>query len=266
MENIQLKKLWLNLNHIIKKGDLGEVHALLGKHPSLIPYINANFSNSSILGPLHQALECGFNNIATYLLNYTCIDIKVKNTKFSFTPLHYAAITNDIKIAELLLERSSSFLNEQSKCEEETPLFMASEMGYLGMVKLLLEHGANPNISNISSRTPLHVNYGKKGDHLQITKLLINSGADMSMRCDENRSAASWYVANFKDADSLAYLISKMNLKDFKTFLDDEEHDPSPDFIEIMKSIYNTLSSDKQYYFDEKKLIFLLSEVEEYEQ
>lgn len=67
MENNQLKELELNLNQIIKKGDLGEVQALLSKHPSLIPYINANFSNSSILGPLHQALECGFNNIAFYI-------------------------------------------------------------------------------------------------------------------------------------------------------------------------------------------------------
>lgn len=266
MENNQLKNLWLNLNQIIKRGNLEEVQTLLNAHPTLIPYINENSGTSNILSPLYQSFESGFNHIATYLLNYTCIDIKVENTKSSFTPLHYAAITNDIKIAELLLKRSSSFLNEQSKCEEETPLFMASESGYLGMVKLLLEHGADPNISNISSRTPLHVNYGKKGDHLQITKLLINSGADMSMRCDENRIAASWYIANFKDPDSLAYLISKMNLKDFKTFLDDEEHDPSPDFVEIMNSIYGTLSNDMQYCFDEKKLIFLLSEVEEYEE
>jgi len=266
MENNQLKELELNLNEIIKKGDLGEVQALLNAHPSLIPCINANFSTTSILGPLHQALECGFNDIATHLMNCTCIDINAKSKKTNFIPLHYAAITNNIDLAKLLLKRSTLSVNVQSECEEETPLFMASESGYLEMVKLLLEHGADPNISNISSRTPLHVNYGKKGAHLQITKLLINSGADMSMRCDENRSAASWYIANFKDADSLAYLISKMSLKDFETFVDDEEHDPSPDFIEIMDSIYHTLSSDKQYYFDEKKLIFLLSEVNDYEQ
>lgn len=46
------------------------------------------------------------------------------------------------------------------------------------VVKLLLEHGANPNVQNDLGITPLHIASDVETRDLEMVKLLLNHGAD----------------------------------------------------------------------------------------
>ena len=59
-----------------------------------------------------------------------------------------------------------------------TPLYSAANKGYLEIVKLLIENGADINKSNNDGWTPLY-SAADKG-HLEVVKLLIENGADIN--------------------------------------------------------------------------------------
>jgi ankyrin repeat protein len=59
-----------------------------------------------------------------------------------------------------------------------TALHEASREGHLECVKILLEHGANPNVSDPSGVTPLHQSAFR--GHFEITAALVNAKADVN--------------------------------------------------------------------------------------
>ena len=61
-----------------------------------------------------------------------------------------------------------------------TALFMAASHGQERMAKLLLEHGADPNIKTSADGTPLHIS-ARKG-HTAVVGLLLAHGADPNIR------------------------------------------------------------------------------------
>lgn len=86
---------------------------------------------------------------------------------------------------------------------EETKLISAAKMGKLGMVKVLLANGANPNKRKASQPTALHAlagaGYGSntwfegdEGKANEIVRILVEAGADVNARMDpkyEHRGA-----------------------------------------------------------------------------
>ncbi len=88
-------------------------------------------------------------------------------------------------ISMFLESNTSEYVNLQSeakekegeKCGGQTLLFVAAQNGYLKTVKLLLDHGADPNIPDEKGCVPLHVALfaGKKQE---VTKLLLLKGAN----------------------------------------------------------------------------------------
>jgi ankyrin repeat protein len=65
-------------------------------------------------------------------------------------------------------------------CSGETPLHVASRRGHVEIVKLLLEHGADPNIRDMYGETPLHD--AAYWGHADVVKLLLEHGADLSAK------------------------------------------------------------------------------------
>jgi ankyrin repeat protein len=55
-------------------------------------------------------------------------------------------------------------------------------------VKLLLEHGADPNIKNKDGITPLHWAVFKSGVHVEVVKLLLEHGADPNIQNKKGRT------------------------------------------------------------------------------
>jgi ankyrin repeat protein len=56
-----------------------------------------------------------------------------------------------------------------------TPLHEASWYGYLDMIRLLLEHGANVEATNNNRRTPLHL--ATQNGQLAAVQLLVEHGS-----------------------------------------------------------------------------------------
>ncbi|XP_071145817.1 uncharacterized protein [Mytilus edulis] len=83
-----------------------------------------------------------------------------------------------------------------------TPLFMASSRGFIKVVKLLLEHNANPNLVNSFNDTPLFA--ACENGYTEIVKLLLEFQADPNLYNNYNVSPLQVVVANgFSDVVSL---------------------------------------------------------------
>ena len=68
--------------------------------------------------------------------------------------LHLACLFDSLRVATLLLQ-NGALVNKTAGGIAETPLHMASGMGHLEVVKILLAHGADGNAKNALGRTPL---------------------------------------------------------------------------------------------------------------
>lgn len=79
------------------------------------------------------------------------------------------------EVARLLSDRAGKAAINYTDEVRETALYKAVTFNHAGIVKLLLEHGADPNIANDLMYTPLHeaAQYG----HTECVRLLLDAGA-----------------------------------------------------------------------------------------
>ena len=70
------------------------------------------------------------------------------------TPLHYAAESGQIAMAEFLLTKGAK-VNAKDKYGM-TPLYMATKNGYIDLCQTLIDNGAKVKVKTKSQLTPLH--------------------------------------------------------------------------------------------------------------
>ena len=92
------------------------------------------------------------------------------------TPLHYAAMYNLPEITDFLASVSWQDINAVGNPHKETSLMVASEMGHVEIVRVLLARGANANTRDHNWWTPLH--WASQGGRLEVARLLLDRGAD----------------------------------------------------------------------------------------
>ncbi len=121
---------------------------------------------------LPSAVEHGETALIAKLLG-SGVDVNGRDAAGN-TALHFAALNNDERTVRALLERHATvdILNGAGA----TPLIFGA--GHPGIVKLLLEHGANPNVAAKSEITPL-VAAVQQGESLPSAKLLLAHGANV---------------------------------------------------------------------------------------
>ena len=93
--------------------------------------------------------------------------------------LFHAVANGHISIADALLR----ITRQPDDVESEkgfTPLLIAATNGHSAMVRLLLDHGANPNLRNFDGVTALHNAIFEK--QIEIVGLLIEHGADPAIQ------------------------------------------------------------------------------------
>jgi ankyrin repeat protein len=93
-----------------------------------------------------------------------------------------AAVGDQERIEQLLHEDPG--LARRLDSARESPLSYASAGGYLHIVRLLLEHGADPNIPEGDAPDGLALYVACAGNHLEIARLLLEHGANPNAGLD----------------------------------------------------------------------------------
>ena len=107
----------------------------------------------------------------------------------------------ELKIKEFI--RSGTDVNYKD-LEGETPLHLASEKGYVTVVKILIDKRADVDIKDKWGRNPLH--YASKIGHLDIVKILIDRGVDINVKDKWDRTALH-YVSERGHLDTVKLLV-----------------------------------------------------------
>ncbi len=100
-------------------------------------------------------------------------DIRARNSG-GFTALHAAAYVGDVDTASKLLGKGAN-VNDQENKAGVTPLSVAAEEGHVGMVRVLVEHGADLEAGERNGYTPLSRALWR--DQKEVVSLLQQSGA-----------------------------------------------------------------------------------------
>uniref|UniRef100_A0A673BRX7 Ankyrin-1 n=1 Tax=Sphaeramia orbicularis TaxID=375764 RepID=A0A673BRX7_9TELE len=176
--------------HIACKKNHMRVMDLLLKHSASLEAVT-----ESGLTPLHVASFMGHLNIVKILLQKGASP-SASNVKVE-TPLHMASRAGHFEVAEFLLENAAPvdakakvmsplmknihtqpFRAVKTDSDDQTPLHCASRMGHKELVKLLLEHKANPNSTTTAGHTPLHI--AAREGHVQTVRILLDMEAQQT--------------------------------------------------------------------------------------
>ncbi len=119
-----------------------------------------------------------------------------------FTPLHLAAVSNNLASAKTLLAKgadvnaANTFLGRVKHGDIAlkgiTPLMMASAAASPEMVQLLLDAGANPNQQDVRGMTALMFALSTEHPKITTAKLLIARGAKLELKMTSGDTAADW--------------------------------------------------------------------------
>lgn len=99
---------------------------------------------------------------------YSLMDIN-QNTYRNATPLHIVAQYNQLDKCRILLTKKSINLDLQNK-ERQTALHIAALKGYLELISLLIDHGADPWIRCKNNKLAWH--YAAQNNYHKVKKTL----------------------------------------------------------------------------------------------
>jgi len=139
--------------------------------------------NSTLLAAFDFAFRRGSVELAEKLLsNESYLQIEQLYSK----AVYYSAKNNWPNILSKLLEKS---VDVNALPEGETPLYLACERGETEIVKLLLSHGANPNIATVGPYALYPLQAACNGLHYDTVKLLLDYHADVNVRDESGETA-----------------------------------------------------------------------------
>ncbi|EEA24133.1 ankyrin repeat domain protein, putative [Talaromyces marneffei ATCC 18224] len=123
---------------------------------------------------LHWAATTGTEEIVSFLFDRNA-DVKTKDSIFGQTPLHWAAKYGRYQVITQFLHKDVGILDIKDP-HGATALHYAAENGHEAVVKLLLESGADLNIQDQNERTPNGAQVDRKDGLGRTTLSLIAMG------------------------------------------------------------------------------------------
>ena len=153
---------------------------------------------------LYYYCEHGMTSSVVRMLAMRSIDVEAKGGVYEMTCLLTAAANGHLAICRLLLDKGAQLeVKDRFSC---TPLHHAAVQGHVEIVRLLCDRGADIEARSNRGRRSLH-SAAWKG-HISVVKELIEErNAEVNARTDSGRTALR--VANRYDKpDIAAYLIS----------------------------------------------------------
>jgi ankyrin repeat protein len=195
-----------NLKTVLLAGDLTRNNALLNADPGLIARRDERGET-----PLHWAAKSNSMDVAELLISKGA-DVNAED-KYGNTPLFVAAKSNSRDVVELLIAKGIN-VNAEDKYGN-TPLLVAAQSKSKDVAELLIAKGVNVNAEDKYGNTPLF--RAAESNSKDVAELLIAKGADVNGAHKFGKDTKPLYVAvqyNYKDVAELlidkgAYLWSK---------------------------------------------------------
>ena len=104
-----------------------------------------------------------------------------------YSPLAYAARAGNLEAVEILVKAGAT-VDRADDYGGWTPLLQAADQRHAAVVRYLVAHGANPNVSTRIGKTPLSValqgsvfTFGPAGDREATVRALLVGGADPAL-------------------------------------------------------------------------------------
>ena len=171
--HIEIFKDGVELYKTAEKGDKAKAQKLLS-----IGMVDVNITEPSLLcTPLIIAAHHG-NQDMVQLLFDSGADLN-KADRGGFTPLHHAAGYGKIDTVRLLINLGA-----------EPQLTKAANKNWKAIIQVLLQAGANPNMTDLKGECPLHV--ATLEDYKDIVHLLLQHGAKPNMRNQDGTTPLHW--------------------------------------------------------------------------
>ena len=137
---------------------------------------------------IYSAAREGDVAAVTRLLDADPTLLNAGDPQFGGTPLHWAAVQGKDAVVTLLLERGAD-LNLTNN-DGRTPLHLAAAQGHLAVATLLVGKGAVINAQDKDGNTPLH--FAAATGSKAIVELLLARQADTALRNKAGRTASEW--------------------------------------------------------------------------
>ncbi|KAJ6439237.1 ankyrin repeat domain-containing protein 52 [Purpureocillium lavendulum] len=129
-------------------------------------------------GPLYYAVELGLTDVAISLITEQNVN---ETTSLGRSAVLVACANGYIDIVHVLLDKGADItVTNKYGC---TPVDAASENGHAEVVRLLLEKGADIATADNEGWTP--VNAASNNGHAEVVKLLLEKGADITIASNE---------------------------------------------------------------------------------
>ncbi|CAG9830783.1 unnamed protein product [Diabrotica balteata] len=104
---------------------------------------------------LHYAINTGSVEMVEYLMTAVGKDLSVNQSDACyFSPLHMAAANGDIEMAKWLLKRGAN-VNAAGGRHRQNALYVAARGSFLGVMKILVEAGADVNAVDVEEHSVL---------------------------------------------------------------------------------------------------------------
>ncbi|CAI7652798.1 unnamed protein product [Penicillium crustosum] len=157
---------WTPLLAACERGHLDAVKKLLDNDADL------EIAGDNEHTPLHTAACSGHVKVVKLLLEKGA---KIQNgSDGSKTPLYCACLNGHNQVAQMLLQWEPELINTH---KEWIPLLAASQGGFLDIVQLLIQRGADIGASDSCGETPLYI--ACENGRIEVVRLLLDKGADV---------------------------------------------------------------------------------------
>jgi ankyrin repeat protein len=188
----------------IKSGDLEEVELRLAQDPVLIharenglspilvaayhhePVIASFLADKTVAITIFEAAATGkINNVIRLLAREP--ELVNKYADDGFQPLGLACFFGHYDVAEYLIKAGANVNSKSNNGLKAAPIESAAAGKHKKIVKLLLDHSADPNIREQGGYTPLHA-AAQNGDEDTI-RILLYGGADLTLKSNDGKTA-----------------------------------------------------------------------------
>ncbi|EGG14481.1 ankyrin repeat-containing protein [Cavenderia fasciculata] len=161
-------------------------YAAISGHTSIVALLlssgsSVNCQTNRGATPLHYSARSGNVECLSLLLENGG-DVNCRDSSGN-TPLHAAINCHEVKAALALVQNYGSDVNIQNK-EDQSPLFLACQMGYKDVIIQLLEKGAKTNVRDKSGNTCLSVLSFIEIEKKEELEELIYNGKSTSLEND----------------------------------------------------------------------------------